>query len=186
MPFTFAMEPATAIALLATSWLVWPVNFDGSSSAFARNIPTIATLAFWVLVAIAAGMNNQLVVRSATSAQRTFLHPMLVNFDAPSRDECTADRTQSNSPQQALTLLNDEMYLEIARGVAEQAQRDLGKDATPRQIASQIFRRLLVRSPDRKELDAIVEFYKSQTDHSDPWMLVARAVMNTDEAITVP
>ena len=38
--------------------------------------------------------------------QRTFLHPMLANFDAPSREECTANRVVSNTPQQALTLLN--------------------------------------------------------------------------------
>ncbi|MFO1447121.1 MAG: PSD1 and planctomycete cytochrome C domain-containing protein [Opitutaceae bacterium] len=47
--------------------------------------------------------------------QRTFLHPMLVNFDAPNRDECTAQRTLSNTPQQALTLLNDPTFVEAAR-----------------------------------------------------------------------
>ena len=39
--------------------------------------------------------------------QRTFLHPMLANFDAPSREECIADAHGANTPQQALTLLND-------------------------------------------------------------------------------
>ncbi len=47
--------------------------------------------------------------------QRTFLHPMLANFDAPSREECTASRIVSNTPQQALTLLNDP---ELRRGRA--------------------------------------------------------------------
>lgn len=50
--------------------------------------------------------------------QRTFLHPMLVNFDAPSRDECTAARNLSNSPQQALTLLNDPEFSEAAKAFA--------------------------------------------------------------------
>ncbi len=50
-----------------------------------------------------------------THWQRTFLHPMLVNFDAPSREECTADRGISNTPQQALTLLNDPTFIEAAR-----------------------------------------------------------------------
>ena len=49
--------------------------------------------------------------------QRTFLHPMLANFDAPSREDCVAARTQANSPQQALTLLNDPTFVEAARGV---------------------------------------------------------------------
>jgi len=50
--------------------------------------------------------------------QRTFLHPMLTNFDAPSRDECVAKRTQSNSPQQALTMLNDPVFVEASRAFA--------------------------------------------------------------------
>src|SRR5205823_245961 len=54
-----------------------------------------------------------------THWQRTFLHPMLANFDAPSREECWADRAVSNTPQQALTLLNDPSFVEAARVFAE-------------------------------------------------------------------
>src|SRR5204862_2045238 len=50
--------------------------------------------------------------------QRTFLHPMLVNFDAPSREDCIASRTVSNTPQQALTLLNDPEFVEAGRAFA--------------------------------------------------------------------
>ncbi|MEM9589467.1 MAG: DUF1553 domain-containing protein, partial [Planctomycetota bacterium] len=46
--------------------------------------------------------------------QRTFLHPMLANFDAPSREDCVALRTMANTPQQALTLLNDPSFVEAA------------------------------------------------------------------------
>ena len=51
--------------------------------------------------------------------QRTFLHPMLANFDAPSREECTAARIVANTPQQALTLLNDPTFVEAARVLAQ-------------------------------------------------------------------
>ncbi len=54
-----------------------------------------------------------------THWQRTFMHPMLANFDAPARDECTVDRPLSTTPQQALTLLNDPSFVEAARGFAE-------------------------------------------------------------------
>ncbi|MFZ9745998.1 MAG: PSD1 and planctomycete cytochrome C domain-containing protein [Opitutaceae bacterium] len=50
--------------------------------------------------------------------QRTFLHPSLLAFDAPPREECVAGRARSNVPQQALVLLNDPTYVEAARGLA--------------------------------------------------------------------
>jgi Protein of unknown function (DUF1553) len=50
--------------------------------------------------------------------QPTFLHPSLLAFDAPSREECCVERSQSNIPQQALVLLNDPTYVEAARTFA--------------------------------------------------------------------
>ena len=51
-----------------------------------------------------------------THWQRTFLHPSMMAFDAPSRQECTAERATSNTPMQALTLLNDPTYVESGTG----------------------------------------------------------------------
>lgn len=53
-----------------------------------------------------------------THWQRTFLHPGLAAFDAPSREEACPVRTEANTPQQALALLNDPVYIEAARGLA--------------------------------------------------------------------
>ncbi len=50
--------------------------------------------------------------------QRSFVHPSMLAFDAPTREECAADRSQSNIPQQALVLLNDPTYVEAAHGLA--------------------------------------------------------------------
>ena len=49
---------------------------------------------------------------------RTFLHPSLLAFDASTREECTVERARSNTPQQALVLLNDSSFVEAARGLA--------------------------------------------------------------------
>src|SRR5204862_2830703 len=51
--------------------------------------------------------------------QRTFLHPSLLAFDASTREECTVERPRSNTPQQALVLLNDPTYVEASRVFAE-------------------------------------------------------------------
>ena len=53
-----------------------------------------------------------------THWQRTFLHPSLMAFDAPSREECTAERGVSNTPLQSLAMLNDPSYVEAARSLA--------------------------------------------------------------------
>lgn len=124
-----------------------------------------------------------------TYSKRTAPFAAFSTFDAPSGELCIARRDRSTTPLQALTLLNDEMYLEIADGLAEQAVRDVAEDqdsSDPRAIARRLFQRLMVREPDDAELDAIVTFYQSQSQHQRPWMLVARALMNTDEAITTP
>ncbi len=61
-----------------------------------------------------------------THWQRTFLHPMLKAFDAPSREECTARRSRSTTPLQALTLLNDPSFVEAARVFAQRSMMEGG------------------------------------------------------------
>jgi hypothetical protein len=90
--------------------------------------------------------------------QRTFLHPMLANFDAPSREECAADRTQSNTPQQALTLLNDPVFLEAAEALAKRVGGAGGVESSIRQA----FRLAVSRDPIESELRGLMEFYQKQ------------------------
>jgi hypothetical protein len=59
--------------------------------------------------------------------QRTFLHPSLMTFDAPSREECTVNRVNSNTPLQALVLLNDPIFVEAARVFAQHILEQGGK-----------------------------------------------------------
>lgn len=66
-----------------------------------------------------ADMNEQQYRRGVyTHWQRSFLHPMMKAFDAPDREECTAQRDVSNTPTQSLVLLNDPSFVEAARAFA--------------------------------------------------------------------
>jgi hypothetical protein len=67
-----------------------------------------------------------------THWQRAYLHPMLKAFDAPSREECTAERAISNTPQAALVLLNDPTFVEAARVLAIRVMREGGSDTERR------------------------------------------------------
>jgi len=96
--------------------------------------------------------------------QRTFLHPMLANFDAPARDECAAARTQSNTPQQALTLLNDPSFVEAARVFAARLLQDSTATSDDARI-ERAFQLALNRQPKPQERDALRHFLASQRTH---------------------
>lgn len=90
---------------------------------------------------------------------RTFLHPSMVAFDAPSREECTAERARSNVPQQALVLLNDPIYVEAARAFAE---RILQQKGSVRERLKWAYREAVSRVPHDQELAILEELYHDQ------------------------
>jgi len=93
-----------------------------------------------------------------TTWQRTYLHPSLQNFDAPTREECTVNRTVSNTPLQALDLLNDPIYVEAARVFAQNAIKNGGGTLDAR--LDWIFNRALSRpatTPERTILRGLFE-----------------------------
>lgn len=87
--------------------------------------------------------------------QRSFLHPSMVAFDAPSREECCADRGRSNIPQQALVLLNDPTYVEAARVFAEHIIKEGGAETDGR--IAWAWRKALQRAPRADEAKTIRE-----------------------------
>jgi hypothetical protein len=140
--------------------------------------------------------------------QRTFLQPSLVAFDASTREECTVERPRSNTPQQALVLLNDPTYVEASRVFAERIYRSSKK--TPDQI-NVAFKLALQRDASAAEIDVLTKLYVNHRTHYEAnvkeaqailgvgytpaakdiapaelaaWTSVARAILNLHETIT--
>ncbi len=141
--------------------------------------------------------------------QRTFLHPSLLAFDAPTREECAAERTRANIPQQALVLLNDPTYVEAARALAARILKEGGADVRSR--LDWAWRQALGRKPREDEVlaaRAVLEKHLAQYAQ-DPasvkavpqvglaqppqdippvelaaWTSVARIILNLHETIT--
>ena len=128
---------------------------------------------------------------------------MTATFDGPSGESCLARRDRSNTPLQALTLLNDEVFMECARALGRMAAR---QEAPPASRGEALFRRCLTRPPSKEELEKLVRFYYAQLarftsgelkagdivgtgegeDLSEQaaWTTVSRVLLNLDETIT--
>jgi hypothetical protein len=85
--------------------------------------------------------------------KRTAPPASLATFDAPDREKCTARRAQTNTPLQALVLMNDPTFVEASRALAERALREGGKDAKSR--LTYAFRLATARKPSGKELNVL-------------------------------
>ena len=138
-----------------------------------------------------------------TFSKRTTPYAMTATFDGPSGESCLARRERSNTPLQALTLLNDEVFMECAQALGKSTAEQSG-DVNVR--IEEIFRRCLVRPPSDGEREKVAAFYQTQLDRfakgelkaedvvgegkgnrlneQAAWTTVARAVMNLDETIT--
>ncbi|MFI5379553.1 MAG: DUF1553 domain-containing protein [Tepidisphaerales bacterium] len=111
--------------------------------------------------------------------QRTFLHPTLLAFDAPSREECLAERPRSNTPQQAMVLLNDPIFVEAARVFAERTLRECPGSTPDR--AAWAFEQATGRRPSDAETAVLVAlFAKHQAQYSAD-LVAARKLIATGE-----
>ena len=110
-----------------------------------------------------ASAGNERYRRSLyTFAKRTAPFAMLATFDAPSGEACIATRSRSNSPLQALTLLNDVMLMDLAHKAGQQLADEHADENRVHQKAVDLFRRVLVREPTDAEATDIVSFFKAR------------------------
>jgi len=96
-----------------------------------------------------------------TFIKRTVPPPSLLMFDASNRDQCEVKRLRTNTPLQALVMMNDPQVNEAARVLAERLMMD------PSAIEDKIttaFRRILCRSPRAAELDLLISYFETEKE----------------------
>ncbi len=109
-------------------------------------------------------------------------YPSFVNFDASARMACVVKRSRSNTPLQALTLLNDPVYVEAAQALAKRIQ-DESKDNTVEGRIRHGFRLTLAREPRPEEI-AVLKQLHAQQKETTAWCAIATALLNLDETIS--
>lgn len=112
-----------------------------------------------------------------THWQRQFLHPAMKSFDAPAREECTAERPRSNTPLAALVLLNDPSYVEAARVFADRILSSDAKTDAARIVA--VFNEALSRDPNEKERTVLTSLLQSQRTRYSAAPKAAKDVVST-------
>jgi len=136
---------------------------------------------------------------------RATLYPLMTSFDAPDATSTCTRRLKSNTPLQALTLLNDEAFMEFARALAARVLKESPADDSAR--LDYAFKLCVTRAPSaderavlakvlKRELDALKQSPKeakalsgsapegSNVTQLAAWTVVSRVLLNVDEAIT--
>jgi hypothetical protein len=98
-----------------------------------------------------------------TNWRRTSPPPAMIAFDAPRRAVCTARRERTDSPLQALVLLNGVQYVEAARVLGEKLYRE--KQGHVDAMIADGFERCLSREPDAREREILARLYREQLDY---------------------
>ena len=112
-----------------------------------------------------------------THWQRQYLHPTLLAFDAPTREECTADRVRSNTPLQSLVLLNAPEFVEAARVFAERVITDGGTTTDER--IDFAFKLALSRPAKAVEKETLTELLKKHREQYTKDAKAADEVLKT-------
>jgi hypothetical protein len=140
-----------------------------------------------------------------TFLRRTSPYPSYLTFDATSREYCTVRRVRTNTPLQALTLLNDPASFEAARALARRMRHDPAAGATAATRVAWGFRLCVSRTPSAAETARLLALHASELRHyrakdadarlvanengADAadiaaWTLVANVLLNLDETVT--
>jgi hypothetical protein len=162
--FRLDAEVVRDSALFASGLLVEQVG--------GRSVKTYQPPGIWEVIGF-GGSNTREYKRDSGAAlyrrslytfwKRTAPPPSLMAFDAPSRETCVARRARTNTPLQALVLMNDEQYVEAARHLAARMMTTGGPTAKERLTYG--FRAATSRLPRDTELAVLTKVFQKQLDH---------------------
>jgi hypothetical protein len=110
--------------------------------------------------------------------QRTVPYPQLMNFDAPNSNLPCTRRERTNTPLQALNLMNDPVFFEAAQALAARIERE--SQGPFRNRLNYAYELALGRPPSEREAERLGRFF----DERQSWVKVSRVLLNLDEFIT--
>lgn len=118
--------------------------------------------------------------------KRTAAPPTMLMFDAPSREVCTVKRSRTNTPLQALSLLNEVTFVEAARGLAQQMMKNGG--ATPEQRIAYGYQKATAHTIDADSLRTLVAGYQArltafQAKPEEAKALLAQGMLKADDTL---
>ncbi|QGJ70827.1 Planctomycete cytochrome C [Planctomycetales bacterium 10988] len=181
---------------------IMPYQPDGIWKALGRNQPK------WV-----TAIDNDRFRRGVYIVwKRAAPYPSLINFDAPDRASCTVQRPRTNTPLQALTLLNDPVYAEMALALAQRMMREAPEETQESRIIRG-FQLCVARKPTAQEMEILKQVFANERQKlaknpelvkqriqnllprlRDPdlseeelaaWFIVANVLLNLDEAMNL-
>jgi hypothetical protein len=114
-----------------------------------------------------------------TFQRRSSPYPGLATFDAPSREVCTVRRTRTNTPLQALTVLNDPVFVEAARALADRIAAERGVTAAERIAYGH--RLCTARSPADDDVATLLAFHEREAERFAEDPAAAKALLAAGE-----
>jgi hypothetical protein len=116
--------------------------------------------------------------------KRTVSPPVMIAFDASTRETCTVRESRTNTPLQALALLNEVTFVEAARGLAQRMFREGG--STPEDRITLAFRLATARRPSDRELAILKDDLQAQLEHFKHDPAAARGLLAVGESAADP
>jgi hypothetical protein len=185
--FRMEAEVVRDAALFASGLLVEKIG--------GRSVKTYQPEGIWEAVAFTSSDTGKFVRDDGEALYRRSMYtfwkrtsppPSMMAFDAPSRESCTARRSRTNTPLQALVLMNDEQYVEAARQLGERMITQGGSQPADRVALG--FRLTTARSPSPKELEILTRQYqlhleKFQTNVESAKKLLSIGASKRNEAL---